>query len=175
MGGFEAPHGRSALFGVVRRSDTVFAFEPAEISASDADLLVQSAMLRVGDGAGRVFWLDLVIDERIEQELFSHVLEEVLLSPALEHAVGDLDLAEIPSTRDHLCLVTVVAQARDLPQAQLAFEEPHRLIVQQIIHPAPVEFGATSDEPSLVDTSTPTFAIGEHVEPVVDHPAEQLR
>src|SRR6266403_1593215 len=67
------------------------------------------------DGAGRVLGLDLVIDERIEQELFSHVLEEVLLSPALEHAVGDLDVAQVPSARDHLRLMAVVAQARDLP------------------------------------------------------------
>jgi len=30
---------------------------------------------------------------RVEQELFSHGLEEVLLSSALEHTVGDLDVA----------------------------------------------------------------------------------
>src|SRR5713226_2911471 len=78
-------------------------------------LLIQSAALRIGDGAGRVLRLDLVIDECIEQELFSHVLEEVLLSPALEHAVGDLNVAQVPSTRDHLRLMAVVAQTRDLP------------------------------------------------------------
>ena len=54
-------------------------------------------------------------DERIEQELFAHVLEEVLLAPALEHAVGDLDVAQVPSTGDHLRLMAGVAQARDLP------------------------------------------------------------
>src|SRR5437870_5842055 len=57
----------------------------------------------------------ILIDERIEQELFSHVLEEVLLSPALEHAVGDLDVAQVASTRDYLRLMAVVAQTRDLP------------------------------------------------------------
>src|SRR5262245_637090 len=56
-----------------------------QINAGCTDLLIQSAALGIGDGAGRVLRLDLVIDERIEQELFSHVLEEVLLSPALEH------------------------------------------------------------------------------------------
>src|SRR5882757_631800 len=91
------------------------ATELGEIGARRTDLLVQSAALGIGDGAGRVLRLDLVIDERIEQELFSHVLEEVLLSPALEHAVGDLDVAQVPSTRDHLRLMAVVAQARDLP------------------------------------------------------------
>jgi hypothetical protein len=48
-------------------------------------------------------------------ELFSHVLEEVLLSPAIEHAVGDLDVAQIPSTGNHLGLMTVLAQTGDLP------------------------------------------------------------
>jgi hypothetical protein len=38
-----------------------------------------------------------VIDQRVDQELFAHVLEEVLLSPALEHAVGDFDVAQVPS------------------------------------------------------------------------------
>src|SRR5258708_4364326 len=115
MGDLEAPHGRPTLFGVVRGGGTVFAFELGEIGAGRMDLLIQSAALRIGDGAGRVLRLDLVIDECIEQELFSHVLEEVLLSPALEHAVGDLNVAQVPSTRDHLRLMAVVAQARDLP------------------------------------------------------------
>src|SRR6516225_10644471 len=57
------------------------------------------AMVRVGSSGS------LVIDQRIEQELFSHVLEEVLLSPAIEHTVGDLDVAQIPSTGDHLGLI----------------------------------------------------------------------
>src|ERR1019366_8243506 len=115
VGDLEAPHGRPTLFGVVRGGGTVFAFELGEIDAGCTDLLVQSAVLGIGDGAGRVLRLDLVIDERIEQELFSHVLEEVLLSPALEHAVGDLDVAQVASTRDYLRLMAVVAQTRDLP------------------------------------------------------------
>ena len=43
------------------------------------------------------------------------LLEEVLLSPALEHAVGDFDVAQVPSTGDHLRLMAAVAQARHLP------------------------------------------------------------
>ena len=115
MGDLEAPHCRPALFSVARRGGAVFAFEPGEIGAGHTDLLIQCAALGIGNGAGRVFRLDLVIDERIEQELFSHGLEEVLLSPALEHAVGDLDVAQVTSTRDHLRLMAALAQARDLP------------------------------------------------------------
>ena len=101
MSDLEAPHGRPALLGVVRGGGAVFAFELGEIGARRTDLLIQSAALGIGDGAGRVLRLDPVINECIEQELFSHVLEEVLLSPALEHAVGDLDVAQVASTGDY--------------------------------------------------------------------------
>src|SRR5258708_38767538 len=52
MGDLEAPHGGPARFGVVRGGGTVFAFEPGEIRAGRTDLLIQSAALRIGDGAG---------------------------------------------------------------------------------------------------------------------------
>ena len=81
-GDLEAPHGRPALFSVVRGGGTVFAFEPGEIGARRTDLLIQSAALGIGDGAGRVLRARSGIDERIEQELFSHVLEEVLVASA---------------------------------------------------------------------------------------------
>src|SRR5215475_4232592 len=71
--------------------------------------------------------------------------------------------------------MTAVAQARDLPQAQLALEEAHGLVVQQILNKAPVEIGATADEPPLVDATAMPFAIGQHVEAVLDHLGEQLR
>src|SRR5208283_507439 len=115
MGDLESPHGRPTRFGVVHRGGTVFAFEPGQIGAGGTDLLIQSAALRIGNGAGWVLRLDLIIDERVEQELFSHVLEEVLLSPTLEHTVGNLDVAQVPSARDHVRLMAAVAQARDLP------------------------------------------------------------
>ena len=50
-----------------------------------------------------------------ETSMSRSILEEVLLSPALEHAVGDLDVAQVPSTGDHLRLMAAVAQARHLP------------------------------------------------------------
>jgi len=68
-----------------------------------------------------------------------------------------------------------VAQTRDLPQAQLAFEEAHGLVVQKIVHPAPVELGTTPDEPPLIDVTAPALAIGQQVEAVLDHRVEQLR
>ena len=52
----------------------------------------------------------------------------------------------------HLRLMAVVAQAGDLAQPQLAVEETHRLFMQLIVHPAPIELGAPAHEAPLVDT-----------------------
>jgi len=51
----------------------------------------------------------------------------------------------------------------------------HGLIVQKIVHRAPIELGATADEPLLIDATAPTLAIDEHVETVLDHRGEQFR
>jgi hypothetical protein len=64
MGDLEAPHGRPAPFDAVRGGGTVFTFELGEIGAGGTDRLIQRAALGIGDGAGRVLRLDLVIDER---------------------------------------------------------------------------------------------------------------
>ena len=47
--------------------------------------------------------------------------------------------------------------------------------MEKIVHPAPVELGATPDEPPLIDATAPALAIGQQVEAVRDHRAEQLR
>src|SRR5262249_41426860 len=151
---------RSALLAAAPK----FPFEPGDISAGRTDLLVQSPALGIGDGTGWVFRLDVVIDECVEQELLSDVLEEVLLSPAFEQAIGNIDVAQVPSARDHVRLMAAVAQARDLSQAQPALEKAHRLIVQKILHQSPVELGAAPDEPPLIDATAVPLAIGEQVE-----------
>ena len=70
--------------------------------------------------------------------------------------------------------MAVVAQAGDLAQAQLALEETHRLLMQVIAHPVPVELGAPAHEAPLVDTTALAFAVGEDVEALLDHSLEQL-
>ena len=47
--------------------------------------------------------------------------------------------------------------------------------MQKIIHPVPVEIGATPDEASLVYVAAAAGAIGNQVEAVLDYRAEQLR
>src|ERR1700746_527595 len=91
------------------------------------------------------------------------------------NAIGDLDVTQVPSARDHRRLMAAVAQARDLPQAQLAFEEAHGLIMQKIVNRASVEHGATADEAPLIDATAPALTIGEHVEAALDHRGEQFR
>jgi hypothetical protein len=71
--------------------------------------------------------------------------------------------------------MTAVAQARDLPQAQLAFEEAHRLIMQKIVNRASVEHGATADKSPFIDATAMALAIGQYVEAVLDHCGEQFR
>jgi len=101
-------------------------------------------------------------------------LKKVLLSPALEHAVGNLDVAQVRLAGDHLRLMAVVAQARNLPQAQLTFEQADGLIVQKIVNPAPVALSTTPDEAPLIDATAATLATGQHVEAILDHRGEQL-
>jgi hypothetical protein len=40
--------------------------------------------------------------------------------------------------------MAALAQATDLPQAQLALEKAHRLVMQIIPYPAPVKFSAAA-------------------------------
>ncbi len=71
--------------------------------------------------------------------------------------------------------MAALAQARGLPQAQLPFQEAHRLIVQVITDPASVELGAAVHEAPLLDEPALAFAVGEDIETLFDHAAEQLR
>ena len=59
------------------------------------ELRVRLFALRVRDAASGVSRLRAVINERIEGELLAQVLEEVLLFPAFEHPVRDLDGSQV--------------------------------------------------------------------------------
>jgi hypothetical protein len=78
----------------------------------------------------------------------------------------------LPSTRDHLRLVVIVAQACE--RRSLPFEEVHRLVVQEIVDPASIELG-TPNEPPRIDAAATALAIGQQVEAVLDHRREQPR
>ncbi len=175
MGDLEAAHRRAALLGVVGGGGPVLTLDFSEFRPCGAALLLERASLGIGNGAGGVLRFDPVVHERIEKELLSHVLEEVLLPPTIEHAISHFDVAQLPATGDDLGLMAALAQARDLPQAQLPFQEAHRLVMQIVCHPTPIELGAAAYEAPLVDEPTLAFAVGEDIEALFDHAAEQLR
>jgi len=106
----------------------------------------------------------VVIDQGVEQELFAHVLEEVLLPPALEHPVSHFDRAQIPSTGDHRSLVSTLGQARHLAQPQLSLQEADRLVVQSVFDLATVKLGRVHDKARLSDAAGLAFAVGQDVE-----------
>jgi hypothetical protein len=60
-----------------------------EPGTGDTDLLINCFPCRIGNQASRVVGFDLVIHQRIDQELLTHVLKEIFLAPALEHTIGD--------------------------------------------------------------------------------------
>jgi anti-sigma factor ChrR (cupin superfamily) len=72
-------------------------------------------------------------------------------------------------------MITAFAQASDLPQAELLFQEAHRLIVQVITDPASIELGAAAHEARRMDQTALALPIGEDVEALRDHAAEELR
>src|SRR5262245_34673673 len=71
--------------------------------------------------------------------------------------------------------MAAIAEACDLPQAQPALEEAHGPVVQKIVYPAPIQLGATTNEPPLIDATAVALAVGQHIEAVLDYRGEQLR
>lgn len=68
----------------------------------------------------------------VQSKLLPEILEEVLLSPAFDHAVSDEDGGQVSSGGEDGRAMAVVHQAGDLAQAQFALEQAHLLIGQII-------------------------------------------
>ena len=98
---------------------------------------IQQVPLWIGDFARGIVRFRGVLDERIERILLAQVLEEVLLPPALEHAVRDFNGRKIAPARDDGRLVTILRKSRDLAQAQLSAQQIHPLVrrVYSIVRP----------------------------------------
>src|ERR1019366_3792799 len=61
-----------------------------------AKLLVDGLARRIGHGTLWIVGFHLIVGERIDQELLTHVLEEVFLPPTFEHPICNHDIAQIP-------------------------------------------------------------------------------
>jgi hypothetical protein len=100
----EGGHGAGAVRGAERcQSDAQLGVGCHDVGAGIECALDESAALvdssSVVRSAGRLSVRDrphhAVVDQRIDRVLLTQVLEEVLLPPAFEHPVGDLDGVEI--------------------------------------------------------------------------------
>jgi hypothetical protein len=101
MGDLEAAHRGPALLGIVGRGRAEALLDLRELRTYLPNALVQDAALGVGHRAGRIIGLDLLVDERIEEKLLSHVLEKALLPPAFEHPIDELDVAQVAAAGQH--------------------------------------------------------------------------
>lgn len=113
---------------VLSGGSTVLALDLIQLGAGGTDLLVQRAPFGIGNRAGGILRLDAIVHQHIQKGFLAHILEEVFLPPTLEHAVGHLDVTQVPATGHDLSLMVALTQAGNLPQAKFAFQETHRLI-----------------------------------------------
>jgi hypothetical protein len=111
----EAARRRPHCLGIVERSATVLLGKLGLGGAGGGDLLVQDTSCRVRHCASRIVGLGRVLGERVDRKLIAHVLEEVLLSPPFEHAIGDIDRLQVEPTGEDRCLMTVLGETRHLP------------------------------------------------------------
>jgi hypothetical protein len=89
VGDSEATLGRASGLRVVRCRGPISLFEHRSLRPDDVHLRVKGSSLGVGDGSCRVVGLHPILHEGVQVVLLAQVLEEVLLAPSLEHAVGD--------------------------------------------------------------------------------------
>jgi hypothetical protein len=175
VGDLEAARRGALGLRVVERRATILLSELRLLCASRLDLGVEVAPRRVRDSTRRVVGLDGVLNERVDLELVAHVLEEVLLSPPLEHAVRDLGCLEVEPAREDRRLVPVVAEPSHLPEAERALEERDALGVQAVLDIASVEPCTVKAEQVPWDRLDSPLPVGEHVEVQIEELGEQLR
>src|SRR6266550_512339 len=116
------------------------------VSAADAvrdaaQLLLDRLTGGIRHGTIRIVGFDLIIGQGIDQIFLTHILEEVFLSPTLEHAIGQNDGTQVPTTGDDGRLVPALGQASDLAEAKFSFEEAHGLLVEKVVHAPSVQLG----------------------------------
>jgi len=95
LGDLEAAHGLAHAFDIGEGFQAVLRRQATGLDARLPQLGVERVPVRVGHLARGVGVFDGVLGERIEGVLLAHVLEEIFLTPTLEHAEGDLHVVEI--------------------------------------------------------------------------------
>jgi hypothetical protein len=90
-GDLEAAHRAAAILAVGHGLDAVARRQRDDLGSRGTQLGVEGGSRGVGDVAIRILRLELIVDESVERVLIAQLLEEILLTPALEHPVRDLD------------------------------------------------------------------------------------
>src|SRR5947209_2474692 len=134
-----------------------------EVDTRLAKLRVDGLACGIGDRTLRIVGFHLIVCQRINQELLSHVLEEVLLAPAFEHPVGDDDDAQVPPAGQHGRLMTTLGKSRHLAQPKFASQKPYGLVIEEVLHRTSIELGLPQDEPLFGNTPNTAFAISHEV------------
>src|ERR1035437_9831670 len=93
----------------------------------------------------------------------THVLEEVFLTPAFEHPVGDNDIAQVPPARQYGRLLAVVGESRHLAQPEFASQKPHGLVGEKVFHRTAIQLGRPQDESLFGNPPHTALPVGHDV------------
>src|SRR5438876_12223757 len=110
MRNFQVAHRRALPVFFAQSDASESRLQLCKCGTGSFHLLVRFPPGRIGYRPLRVIGLDLVIRQGVDQVLLTDVLEEVLLTPTLEHAIGDNNIALVPTACQDCCLVTLVGK-----------------------------------------------------------------
>src|SRR5260370_38499515 len=133
------------------------------MNTSSVNLFVNGFPSRVGDRTVGVVSFDLVVRERIDNIFLPQVLEEILLAPALEHAMSNNNSTQVPAARHHRCLMTGLRQAGHLTESKLVLEEADGLVMEKVCHAPTVQPGLVQGKPAFRDVADATLAVSQNV------------
>ena len=157
MGNLEAPHGRTPLLRVGLDLLPQLRLQPRHFRPCLTQLLAQSGTPRIRPiRLSREFFRS-VLDQGVQGILHHHVLEVILLPPALEQMIRHLGGGQIRPVRQDHRLPTVVTQHRDLPHPQILRSSVRPRVLPRRTQPA------DPDTRLLIDPVGPALPVHVHV------------
>jgi len=168
IGDLESAHRLSSILAVIDRGYPERLLQLCESDAGKFHLPIHFLPRGVGHGPCGVVRLHLIVHESVDCVFLAEVLEEVLLTPALEHPVRHDDVPKIPTAGEDWRLVAGVSKPGHLPQAEFPLKKANRSIVQTVLNRTAVKCCLADNEPLLRHAANPTLTIGDEVEAVSD-------
>jgi hypothetical protein len=174
VGDLEAAHRPAPLLGVLQGFKPVLGLELGKVSPRSVELGIEFLAFRIWNTAFGIGGLGPIIHQGVEGILLAHVLEEVLLTPSLEHPVGHLDGWQVSPRGENGGLTSAGPEAGDLAQRQLALEQQHILVGENVFDLSPVEARFVEGKTALAYLARAPFAVGDDVDAVLDELLEEL-